>query len=97
MGCRLSATVSLRIFLTLIGCAPCFAQQLTGAWEGTYSESGRVVVFNIDVESETKGTLHILGKQLPITAMRAEDGRVDIRTEGAKATRRWLEMATRWV
>jgi len=65
--------------VTLLSSAPCFAQQLTGAWEGTYSESRRVVVFGINFESETKDTLQTLGKQIPITAKRPEIGRAEIR------------------
>ena len=86
MSCRLSARFLIWFLLILLGCAPCFAQQLTGAWEGTYSESRRVIVFRIDFESETKGTLQILGKQIPITAMRTEGGGVEIRTEGNDPT-----------
>jgi hypothetical protein len=63
----------------------CFAQRLTGKWEGTYPESRRVVVFNIEFESETKGTLQILGKQIPITAKKTEGG-VEIRTEDSDPT-----------
>jgi hypothetical protein len=50
----------------------CLAQDLAGKWEGTYSESRRVIVFAIDFESETKGTLQILGRRIPILAMRSE-------------------------
>ncbi|MBZ5654216.1 MAG: hypothetical protein LAO56_02940 [Acidobacteriia bacterium] len=45
-----------------------------------------MIVFGINFESETKGTLQILGKQIPITAMHAEDGGVEIRTEGDNPT-----------
>jgi hypothetical protein len=58
----------------------CLAQRLTGKWEGTYSESRRVIVFSITFDSETSGTLQILGKQIPITAKTVEGG-VEIRTE----------------
>jgi hypothetical protein len=85
-SCRLSASFLMCFLLILLGCAPCFAQQLTGAWEGTYSESRRMIVFSIDFESETKGTLQILGKQIPITAMRTEGGGVEVRTEGNDPT-----------
>jgi hypothetical protein len=66
------------VFLILSG--SCFAQRLTGKWEGTYSESRRVIVFSIEFESETRGTLQILGKQIPVSAKRTE-GSVEIRTE----------------
>src|SRR6059058_4341165 len=55
----------------LIVPASCFAQQLTGKWEGPYSESRRVIVLSIDFQS---------GKQIPVTAKRSE-GSVEIRTE----------------
>jgi hypothetical protein len=73
-----SSIALICIFLILPG--SCFAQRLTGKWEGTYSEARRVIVFRIDFESETKGMLQILGKQIPITAKTVEGG-VEIRTE----------------
>ena len=79
--CRLPVIFLIRVFLVSLGCVPCLAQELAGKWEGTYSESRRVIVFAIDFESETKGTLQILGRQIPILAMRSEDGGVQIRTE----------------
>ncbi len=39
-----------------------------------------MIVFSIDFESETRGTLQILGKQIPITAKTTEGG-VEIRSE----------------
>ena len=81
-GSRLSISFPIRILLILLCSAPSIAQQLTGTWEGTYSESRRVIVFAMDFDSETKGTLQILGKQIPITAKRAEGGNVEIRTSG---------------
>jgi len=66
--------------IVLLGCTPSVAQRLTGTWEGTYSESRRVIVFNMDFESEANGTLQILGKQIPIAAKTVEGG-VEIRTE----------------
>ena len=85
-GSRLSISFPIRILLILLCSAPSIAQQLTGTWEGTYSESRRVIVFAMDFDSETKGTLQILGKQIPIKVMRAEGGGVEIRTEGTDPT-----------
>ena len=83
---RLFRTIALWVLATVLGPALCFAQRLTGAWEGTYSESRRVVVFGINFASETQGTLQILGKQLPITATRPEIGCVEIRTQDEDPT-----------
>src|SRR5256885_9985998 len=85
-SCRLSVIFLARIFLISLGCVPCLAQELAGKWEGTYSESRRAIVFAIDFESETKGTLQILGRQIPVLAMRSEDGGVEVRTEGNDPT-----------
>jgi hypothetical protein len=83
---RLSIPFIICILLIVLASVPSFAQQLAGAWEGSYSESRRVIVFGMDFESETKGTLRILGKEIPITAMRAQSGGVEIRTEGNDPT-----------
>src|SRR6266480_4713986 len=86
-SCRLSVIFFLvRIFLISLGCVPCLAQELAGKWEGTYSESRRVIVFAIDFDSETQGTMQILGRRIPILAMRSENGGVEIRTEGNDPT-----------
>ena len=45
-----------------------------------------MVVFGINFESETKGTLQTLGKQIPITAKRPEIGRAEIRTQDPDPT-----------
>jgi hypothetical protein len=83
---RLSVIFLVQTALVSLGCVPCLAQDLAGKWEGTYSESRRVIVFAIDFESETKGTLQILGTQTPILAKRSEAGSVEIRTEGNDPT-----------
>lgn len=85
-SCRLSVIFLVRIFLVSLACVPCSAEELTGKWEGTYSESRRVVVFAIDFESETKGTLQILGRQIPVLAKRSKDEGVEIRTEEDEPT-----------
>jgi hypothetical protein len=83
---RLSVIFLVQTALVSLGGVPCLAQDLAGKWEGTYSESRRVIVFAIDFESETKGTLQILGTQIPILAKRSEAGSVEIHTEGNDPT-----------
>jgi len=83
---RLFRTIALWALATLLSAAPCFAQRLTGAWEGTYSESRRVVVFGINFASETQGILQILGKEIPIIATRPQIGSVEIRTQDEDPT-----------
>src|SRR5882757_7977366 len=67
---RLRVIARTCLFIAVLGWASCVAQQLTGKWEGAYSESRRMIVFGIDFESETKGMLQILGQQIGVTATR---------------------------
>jgi len=82
---RLRVIARTCLFIAVLGCASCVAQQLTGKWEGAYSESRRMIVFGIDFESETKGMLQILGQQIGVTATRG-DGGLEIRTGGTDPT-----------
>jgi hypothetical protein len=62
-------------FTGLLFCATTYRKR-----EGTYSELRRVIVFSIEYQSETRGTLQILGKQIPLSAKRTE-GSVETRSD----------------
>jgi hypothetical protein len=83
---RLRVIALICVFIVSLAGVSCAAQQLTGKWEGTYPESRRVIVFGVDFDSETKGTLQILGQQMSVTATRRESGGVEIRTDGNDPT-----------
>jgi hypothetical protein len=67
---RFEGVILLWLLLPVIATA----QQLTGRWEGTLNDAGRITGFQVTFG--TPGTIEILGRALPLEGVRVEGDRV---------------------